>query len=181
MTTSESGISWICPQCSRRVPLRIDTCRCGTAKPAAQAPGPAAAAAAAPSAVAAPAYPTESMGFSEALRSPEEQTLFLIGAIFSGFVWLLLVVSIVGVFYGVMGVVISLVIHALFLAHVRGNALRVSERQLPEIHAAVERSARALGLSRTPRILLNVAITGTAVAVTYGVGLPAKTLLGIAV
>ena len=154
MATSESGISWICPRCSRRVPLRVDTCRCGTAKAATAAPAPplGAPASAQPSAVAAPAFRTEAMGFSEALRSPKEQTLFLIGAIFSSLVWLLLVVSIVGVFYGVMGVVISLVVHALFLAHVRGNALRVSERQLPEIHAAVARSARALGLSEMPEV-----------------------------
>ena len=33
----------------------------------------------------------------------------------------------------------------------------------------------------TPRILLNVVITGMAVAVTHGIGLLAKTLLGIAV
>lgn len=152
-TTGESGISWICPQCSRRVPMRIQTCRCGAPKPA-PAPGPPAAAPLNVQTVAAapPAFPAEAAGFNEALRSPRESTLFLIGALFSGLVWLLLVVSIVGVFYGALGVVFSLVVHALFLAHVRGNALKVSERQLPEIHAAVARSARALGMSEMPDV-----------------------------
>jgi len=86
-----------------------------------------------PVAVAAPALPTPAMalptpaiGFDESLRSPKEPTLFLIGAVFSGLVWLVLIISVVGVVYGLIGVAFSLVVHALFLAHVRGNALKVS-------------------------------------------------------
>ena len=145
-TTGESGISWVCPKCSRRVPTRIDTCRCGTPRPepAAAAVAPTIVAPAAsmpPAAVAAPALPIPASAFDESLRSPKEPTLFLIGAVFSGLVWLVLLVSVVGIVYGLIGVAFSLVVHALFLAHMRGNALKVSERQLPDVHAAVMRSA----------------------------------------
>jgi Zn-dependent protease with chaperone function len=91
-------------------------------------------------------------GFDENLRSPKERPLFLIGAVFSGLVWLALLISIVGAFYGLIGLAFSLVVHALYLAHVRGNALRVSETQLPEIHAAVARSAGALGMPQLPEV-----------------------------
>jgi hypothetical protein len=31
---AHSAAMWDCPSCKRRVPLRVDTCRCGAAKPA---------------------------------------------------------------------------------------------------------------------------------------------------
>ena len=110
-----------------------------------------------PATVAAPTFPTPATGFDESLRSPKEPTLFLIGAVFSGLVWLVLIISVVGVVYGLIGVAFSLVVHALFLAHVRGNALKVSERQLPDVHAAVVRSAQALGLAEVPEVYVSQA------------------------
>ena len=134
---SESGATWVCPQCSRRVPIRVDACRCGGLRQTSQAElNPSAAAGSGRSAA-----PGDPARFNEDLRSPREQTLFFVGAAFSAIVWLLLIFSVVGIFYGLVGVIFSLIAHALFLAHVRGNGLRISEQQLPEIHQAGQRAA----------------------------------------
>jgi Zn-dependent protease with chaperone function/type II secretory pathway pseudopilin PulG len=88
------------------------------------------------------------------LRSPKEQPLLVLGIVFSSLVWLALIVSIFGIFYGAIGVVFGLVAHALFLAHVRGNGVRVSERQLPDLYERCRQAARALGLRDVPEIYL---------------------------
>jgi Zn-dependent protease with chaperone function/type II secretory pathway pseudopilin PulG len=92
--------------------------------------------------------------FDPQLRHPNEQPLFVIGAIFSTLVWLLLVVSIVGIFYGLIGAAFALMAHALFLANVKGNGVRVSERQFPELDARCRRAAQSLGLTDAPDVYL---------------------------
>lgn len=158
--STPSPTTWLCPQCGRRVPARVPACRCGAPQPAAvPAPPPAGA----PSEGAAPPLPASprppavvlpnrgvAQGFDEDLRSPKEKPLFAIGIAFSSLCWLLLVLSIFGIFYGAIGLAIGLVARAAFLGWVRGNGLRVSGRQLPELHAAVVRSAARLGLAEPP-------------------------------
>jgi Zn-dependent protease with chaperone function/type II secretory pathway pseudopilin PulG len=94
------------------------------------------------------------MALDPRLRYPNEQPLFILGAVFSGFVWLALVLTIVGIFYGLIGFGLALVAHALYLANVRGNAVRVSDRQFPELYARCQQAAKALGLVETPEIYL---------------------------
>ena len=48
--------------------------------------------------------------------------------------------------YAVMFGVAFWMLHALFLGRLRGNAVRVSERQLPDLHAIVVEQSRALGM-----------------------------------
>jgi Zn-dependent protease with chaperone function/type II secretory pathway pseudopilin PulG len=86
------------------------------------------------------------------LRSPKEPPLFVLGVIFSAITWLLVVVSIVGLLYALLGALFLLSAHALFLAHVRVNGVRVDERQLPELHARVRAAAARLGLAQLPEV-----------------------------
>jgi Zn-dependent protease with chaperone function/type II secretory pathway pseudopilin PulG len=152
MVGADTLTSWVCPQCSRRVPMRIEACRCGAPRPEAPPPPPAYHPPVTPAGAGHAPATWPGASFDESLRSPKETTLFWIGAVFSGLVWLLVVVSLVGILYGAAGLIFGLVVHALFLAHVRGNALRVSESQLPELHAAALRAARALGLAEPPEV-----------------------------
>src|SRR5262245_20557938 len=94
------------------------------------------------------------MALDPQLRYPKEQPLFLLGVVFSSFVWLLLVVSLIGIFYGVIGLVVALAAHALFLANIRGNGLRVSPRQFPELFERCREAARKLGLQDVPDVYL---------------------------
>jgi Zn-dependent protease with chaperone function len=90
------------------------------------------------------------MTFDPRLRSSRERPLFVVGVVFSSVVWLALVVTIVGILYGVLILLGMLMAHALFLAHIRGNGVRVSERQLPDLNARVRAASEKLGLPQPP-------------------------------
>src|SRR5512138_741318 len=84
--------------------------------------------------------------------SPKEKPLFVTGAVLSALVWLALVVSVVGLLYALVGAIFFLAAHALFLASVRTNGVRVDERQLPDLHARVRAAASRLGLEQVPDV-----------------------------
>jgi len=92
------------------------------------------------------------MALDPRFRSPKERPLFVAGVIFSSIAWLVLVVSIIGLLYGALGALFVLCAHALFLAHVRANGVRVDERQLPELHARAKAAAAKLGLATLPEL-----------------------------
>lgn len=92
------------------------------------------------------------MALDPKLLYRREHTLFLIGAIFSSLVWLAVVVSLIGLLYAAVVGLLVLAAHALFLAYVRGNGVRLSEAQLPELHARVLAGARKLGMARVPEV-----------------------------
>jgi Zn-dependent protease with chaperone function/type II secretory pathway pseudopilin PulG len=94
------------------------------------------------------------MALDPQLRSPKEPPLFILGVAFSSVVWLLVVVSLVGILYGLIGVVFALMAHALFLANIRGNGLRVSRRQFPDLHERCRLAAQRLGLDGPPEVYL---------------------------
>jgi len=94
------------------------------------------------------------MTFDPRLRSPKERPLFVIALFLSGIAWLVLLVSIVGALYGLVGLAFVLMAHALLLAHVRGNGVRVSENQLPDLHARCREIASKLGLTQVPEVYL---------------------------
>lgn len=60
--------------------------------------------------------------------------------------------TLVGLFYVGVIVVAILFAHALYLAYIKGNALRVSEVQLPEIYERAKVAAQKLGLGQVPEI-----------------------------
>jgi Zn-dependent protease with chaperone function len=92
------------------------------------------------------------MALDPRLRSPREETLFVVGMIFSSLAWLAVVVSVVGLAYALFGALFILSANALFLAHVRANGVRVDARQLPELHARAQAAATRLGLATLPEI-----------------------------
>jgi Zn-dependent protease with chaperone function len=95
------------------------------------------------------------MAFDERLfRSPKEPPLFVIGIVLSAAAWLALTVTIVGILYGALILAFILMAHALFLANIKGNGVRVSERQLPDIHARVRAAAQKLGMTHVPDVYM---------------------------
>ncbi len=92
------------------------------------------------------------MALDPKLTYRREQTLFVIGAVFSSLAWLAVVVSLVGLVYALFIGAFVLAAHALFLAYVRGNGLRVSEQQLPELYARVQAATRKLGMAQVPDV-----------------------------
>jgi Zn-dependent protease with chaperone function len=87
-------------------------------------------------------------------RWPSEVPLFILALIASAGLWLLAVITIIGLIYGVILGFLFFVIHLAFIAHVRGNGVRVGPGQFPEVHAAVERLAHRIGMSKVPEAYL---------------------------
>lgn len=58
------------------------------------------------------------------------------------------------VFYGLVFALVALFGHGLALGRVRGNSVRVSERQFPQLHRLAAAHTRRLGMERVPDIYL---------------------------
>jgi Zn-dependent protease with chaperone function len=94
------------------------------------------------------------MSFPTSLRSPKELPLFTFGVVFSGIVWLLVLVSLIGAVYALFAAFVVFIVHSLFLANIRGNGLRVGPQQLPDLYARCTQAAQRLGLAEVPEIFV---------------------------
>jgi Zn-dependent protease with chaperone function len=83
-------------------------------------------------------------------RWPSERPLFLVALLVSLALWLVAIMSVVGLFYAVIFGVLFFVMHLAFVAHVRGSAVRLGPDQFPDLHAAIERIAQRMGLDPVP-------------------------------
>jgi Zn-dependent protease with chaperone function len=96
------------------------------------------------------------------LVNPKENVYFAVCVVISIALYAALVLLILSggqvagtiVFYLIVIVVGYFVVHGLFLGHVRGNAIRVSRRQFPELMAMADQHSRRLGLDDTPDIFV---------------------------
>ncbi|MDI6908046.1 MAG: M48 family metallopeptidase [Thermoanaerobacterales bacterium] len=84
-------------------------------------------------------------------REPLYLALLLICAIAF---YVILIVSLVGIAYVLLGVLAALVIHGLFIGHLRGNGVRVGETQFPEVHRVARELAAQMGVSTVPDIYI---------------------------
>ena len=81
---------------------------------------------------------------------PSERPLFALALVISLLLWLLAAITVVGIVYAAMLGLFFFVLHLGFIAHVRGNAVRLGVDQFPELHADVERMAYKVGLTTVP-------------------------------
>jgi Zn-dependent protease with chaperone function len=86
------------------------------------------------------------------LRSAKERTLFVFALLFSGMVWLAIVVSLVGLFYAPFVAIGVVVAHAFVLARITNNSIRVGTRQFPDLYKRIENAASKLGMQRMPEV-----------------------------
>lgn len=96
------------------------------------------------------------------LVHPKENIYFGISVVVSIALYLVLAGIILGgspasgtaVFYLILGIVAYFILHGLHLGHVRGNGIRVSGRQFPELNAMADEHSRRLGIDETPAIFV---------------------------
>ncbi len=88
-----------------------------------------------------------------------EKTLFIIMAIISAIGWVALTVSTIGLIWLIMlGVyVLGLAMFSYFISYVRGNGVRVTADQFPDLHARFEACCQTVGMTKRPEFYL---ITG---------------------
>ena len=97
-----------------------------------------------------------SVALDKRLVSPKEPPLFVLGVILSCLGWAALTLATLGIglLYALFAVGFMAMAHAVFLASVRGNGVRVSRDQLPLLHQRLEAASRRLGLERVPELYL---------------------------
>lgn len=88
----------------------------------------------------------------EHLVQPSERLLFVVLLLVSIATYVVLVVSIIGIAYLVGAVVFMLFLNGLAVGYIRGNAVRVSESQLPEVHAVAKDLAQQMQLGPVPPV-----------------------------
>ncbi len=107
--------------------------------------------------------PQGSLGTSPGqLTNPRERWLYGLMLVVSLVVYASLVLAGLGdpkvasmiIFYGLVFAMAGLFVHGLALGRVRGNSVRVSERQFPQLHRLAAAHARKLGMEKVPAIYL---------------------------
>lgn len=90
------------------------------------------------------------------LRTEKERTLFTVSLVLSCLFWAGLVLGTLGLglVYVAVGAAAVLMTQAMFLAVLRGNGVRISKTQLPELYARIEKAAERLQLERVPEAYL---------------------------
>ncbi len=86
------------------------------------------------------------------LRSSSERPLFIVGVAFSSLVWLALVVSVVGIMNALGAMLFLAMARALLLARVRGDGVRISTAQMPELYELYCEAVMRAGLRTPPSI-----------------------------
>jgi Zn-dependent protease with chaperone function len=84
------------------------------------------------------------------LRTASERTLFTVSATVSALCWLILLVTIIGAVYGALIGAFLFFAHAVFIAQIKGNGVRITGEQFPELHAKIALAAERLGLAAPP-------------------------------
>ena len=96
------------------------------------------------------------------LVHPKEKIYFALCVIVSLLIYYVLVRLVLSgpdaagpiLFYGIIIVVGYFVFHGLMIGHIRGNGIRVSDRQFPELMAMAHEQSRRLGMDNTPDIFV---------------------------
>lgn len=88
----------------------------------------------------------------DALVHPKEKLYFSLSLGISLLLYLLMVVSVVGIFYIVVGALAGLMVHGLFVGGLRGNGVKVSGQQFPDVHAITRRLAKEMGMQELPDV-----------------------------
>ncbi len=85
----------------------------------------------------------------------DKETLYLILLILvSVALYVVLIVSLVGLVYLLLGFLILFVIQGVFIGYVRGNCVRLGEDQFPEVYGTARDLAAEMGLKTLPEIYL---------------------------
>ena len=84
------------------------------------------------------------------LRTASERKLHTASLVVSIIIWILIVITVIGLLYGLLVGFFIFAAHALMIAYLKGNAVKISETQLPAIYRKVADASRKLGLEPVP-------------------------------
>lgn len=86
----------------------------------------------------------------------KERPLFIVALIISLLFWTVLIVGTIGIalIYLVLGFVAYLFVQSAFISWIRGNGVKVTAKQFPQLHARFEECCRKLEISPRPEVYL---------------------------
>jgi Zn-dependent protease with chaperone function len=85
---------------------------------------------------------------------PKEKTYFAVSLIASILIYFILVISVVGIVYIIMGALAGLIMQGLAAGHLRGNGIRISEKQFPDVYQHAQKVAAQMKLEEMPSIYI---------------------------
>ena len=101
---------------------------------------------------------TSSSGFAgmspATLTLPKERTYYHWVLVFSILLWVALAATIFGLFYAAIVAFFMWLGNGLLIAHLRSEAVRVNEQQMPELHATFREVCARLGVSQPPALYI---------------------------
>jgi hypothetical protein len=88
------------------------------------------------------------------LTLSKERTYFTILVVFSGVVWLALIITIAPIIGLVIGGGLMWLVHGLFVARIKSEGVKLDANQLPELNRAFAQVCAQLNLLRIPELYL---------------------------
>jgi Zn-dependent protease with chaperone function len=88
------------------------------------------------------------------LVNPKERTYLTVALIVSGFIYFMLLISIIGIFYVLAGAVALAIAQGIAVGQLRGNGIRVSDRQFPDLLRIARQVCGQLGIAQVPPIYI---------------------------
>jgi Zn-dependent protease with chaperone function len=88
------------------------------------------------------------------LVNPKERTYLAIAMIFSILVYLMLIFSLIGIFYVLVFATILVIGQGIAIGQLRNTSVRVSERQFPALYATALQICPRLGIAQVPPIYI---------------------------
>lgn len=92
--------------------------------------------------------------YADNLVHRNEKKYYALVLTISIIVYLLLIVSIFGIFIIGALLLVSLLFHAIMMGHIRTNAVKLSERQFPDIYQKTRELAAKMELPHVPDIYI---------------------------
>lgn len=86
----------------------------------------------------------------------KEKSLFIIAAVISVIFWVALIVGTLGIalVYIVLAYLAFLFAHSGFITHLKGNGVRITESQFPDLHSRLLQACQNVGLKEVPEAYL---------------------------
>lgn len=89
-----------------------------------------------------------------AIQSNRETIYFVISLLFSLLIYALAIVSIVGIGFALILFALMLVTNAMMLGSIRGNGVRIHDRQFPDVYERVAALSKEMELKRVPDVFV---------------------------
>lgn len=88
------------------------------------------------------------------MTSSRETIYFVLAIIFSVFVYVIAAFSIIGIGIALILFAIMIFLNMMMLGSIRGNGVRISERQFPEVYERVKIMSEQMGLAKVPDVFV---------------------------